>query len=335
MQESKKIAIFDKSGSSILMSLLKYTFCKMRNKISCENCIKNFEKNNIIIEHFDNKNINSLKVEHFNDIVCIDLNYLKQDIEKIESIILKQSSKNILVLNVDNKRVKEMYNSLKCNENCKSKIVPISIKKLQKNGASFIGNEIYFDGKQYLTNEFKTLNGEQNKINILASFVLLVFGGFDGQEIIENFYTFKHIDDIFETISHKNNFTFINDIKNKDKIQSLNSFDNIYWILCINDIKFEFNKFLELEESLKNIKYIFILGEYNEEMINMFRKAKIKYSIMHDMEDTFRKISELMKEEKKEEKNNVVLSSLNDIETNEFYKKCSEEFEKIVGSKND
>ncbi|HSQ97885.1 MAG TPA: hypothetical protein VLL98_04160 [Rickettsiales bacterium] len=326
MQENKKIAIFGKSGASIMIALLRHVFYKVY--------AGEFNKNKMI-ESFDDKNINSLKIEHFNDIICLDLDYSKQDIEKIENLIFKQSEKNILILNIDNEEIKEIYHSLKNNENCKSKIVTISTKKLQKDGASFVGNEIYFDNKQYLMDEFKNLTGEQNKINILASLVLLISNGLNGSEVIENFYSFKNIDDIFETISHKNNFTFINDIKNKNKLQSLKSFENIYWILCSNEIKFEFHKFKELEEAFKNIKYIFLLGEYSDEMLEIFRENKIKYFIMYSMEEIFKKITELKKKEKMEEKINVVLSSLNDIEKNDFYQKCSTEFEKIIGKKND
>lgn len=335
MHENKKIAIFGKTGSSITAALLRHVFCKIKNKISYEACISNFNKGKIDIKNFDDKNITSLQLTHFDKIICFDLEYSKKDIEKIKNIIANQTNNDLLILNIDNKHVKELYFYVKNDVNHNSKIIPISIKKLQKDGASFIGNEIYFNNNEYLTNEFKALTGEQNKTNILASFALLVSDGFDEQEIIENFYNFKNINDIFETISHKNNFTFINDIKNKNKLQSLKSFDNIYWILCCHNVKFEFDKFTELDEYFKNIKYVFILGEYSDEMLEIFRENDAKYFIMYNMEEIIKQISELMKEENKEEKINVILSSLNDIESDKFYQQCSHEFEKIVGNKNE
>lgn len=335
MQENRKIAIFGKTGSSITTALLKHAFCKIKSKMPYDICINNFDKNNISVKKFDDKNIYLLEATHFDRIICFDLEYSKKDVEKIKNVIANQNKDDYLILNIDNKDVKELYIFVKNNLNNKSKIIPISIRKLQKDGASFIGNEIYFDNKEYLTDELKILTGEQNKTNILAAFTLLALDGFDAQEAIDNIYTFKSIDDIFETISHKNNFTFINDIKNNNKLQSLKSFDNIYWILCADDIKFEFHKFVELKEYLKNIKYIFILGEYNEEMLEIFRKNKIKYFITYNMIDVFRQINELMEEENQEEKIYVVLSSLNNMEDNKFYQKCSKEFEKIVGNKNE
>ena len=335
MQENRKIAIFGKTGSSITIALLKHVFCKIKSKIPYDVCINNFEKNNIIVKKFDDKNIHLLETTDFNRIICFDLEYSKKDIEKIKSIVAHQTKDDYLILNIDDKNVKSLYISVKNDINHKSKVVPISIKKLQKDGASFIGNEIYFDGKEYLTDELKIFTGEQNKTNILAAFTLLLLDGFDAQEAIDNIYTIKSINNIFETILHKNNFTFINDIKNNNNLQSLKTFDNIYWILCANDIKFEFHKFVELGEYFRNIKYIFILGEYNDEMLEIFRKNKIKYFITYNMNDVFRQINELMEEEKQEEKIHVVLSSLNDMENNEFYKKCSQEFGKIVGSKDE
>jgi UDP-N-acetylmuramoylalanine-D-glutamate ligase len=335
MEEIRRIAIFGKSGSSITIALLKYTFCRMRSKIPCDVCIKHFENNGIDVENFDNQNINSLELIHFNDILCLDLDYSKHDVEKIKNIILAQNKNDCLILNVDDKKIKEFYHTLKNNISYRTKIIPISIKKLQKNGASFIGNEIYFFDKEYLTNEFKTLTGEQNKTNILASLVLLVLAGLNGQEIIENFYNFGNIDDVFETISHKDNFTFINDIKNQNKLQSLNSFENIYLILCIACADYEFERSAEFIECLKKVKYVFILGEYNEEILKIFRKNNVKYFITYNMNDIFREINKLMKNEKLEEKINVILSSLDDSKESEFYKKCSQEFEKMLGGKNE
>ena len=128
---------------------------------------------------------------------------------------------------------------------------------------------------------------------------------------------------------------FINDIKNKNKSQSLISFDNIYWLLCVDDAEFELNDFVELQKYFDKIKYVFLIGKYNDAILNLFRDNDINYSIMYDMESTFEKLKTLLREEKKEEKITILLSSMNNLEDSEFYEENSEEFDKIIKKEDD
>lgn len=333
--ENNKIAIFGESGSFITTKLLQHIFCKLKTATQYEFCIKNFDKENIAIQSFDEQNISSLELLHYKNIIVFDLEYSQIDIKKISKMISLQDEDDYLILNVDNKEVKEFYNQLKDDSSFDTRIIPISVKKIQNGGASFIGNEIFFENEEYLTREFNNLTGEQNKINILAVFVFFILNNINPQEILENFYNFSELDNVFETLLHKDNITFINDIQNKNKSQSLQAFENIYWILCINDIKYEFNEFAELQKNFKNLKYVFIYGEYDDELLNIFKENDIIFFIMYSMNNIFNKINELLDNEKTEEKINVVLSSFNDLENNEFYNNCSKEFEKIVGKENE
>ena len=333
--ENNKIAIFGESGSFITTKLLQHIFCRLKTTTPYDICIKNFDKENIAIQSFDEQNISSLEPLHYKNIIVFDLEYSQIDIKKIFKIISLQDENDYLILNVDNKGVKEFYNQLKDDSSFDARIIPISVKKIQNGGASFIGNEIFFENEEYLTREFNNLTGEQNKINILAVFVFFMLNDSNPQEIIENFYNFSEINDVFETLLHKDNITFINDIQNKNKAQSLEAFENIYWILCINDIQYEFNDFIELKDYFKNIKYVFIYGEYNDELLNIFKENNISFFVMYSMNNIFNKINELLDNEEIEEKINIILSSFNDVENDEFYNNCSKEFKKIVGKENE
>lgn len=339
--EYNYIGIIGESGSSITSDMLKFLFCKMKLNLDYEICKR--ESYFTLAKFGDTKNyvfelsqeiFPLLQSPHFNNVILFDLNYNKNDITKIKNIILNQSEYDFAILNIDNRDIKEFYNTIKEDDNCKSQLIPISINKIQKNGISFVNNEIYINidekNDEFITNEFKNLDGEQNKINILAVLTLLTKLNYNTLEVIEYLYNFRTSDDVFEVVLHKDNFVFINDIKNKNKSQSLISFDNIYWILCIDEIEFEFSEFLNLVECFNKVKYVFIIGIYDDEVLKVFRDNEINYFIMYDMENIFRKIEELMEEEKREEKITVLLSSINDIEDSPFYEKCSGDFEKMV-----
>lgn len=339
--EYNYIGLIGESGSSITSDMVKYLFCKEKTGLDYDICKK--ESYFTLARFGDTKNyifevnqevFSLLQSPHFNNIILFDLDYNSEDILKIKNMILNQNENDFSILNIDNKDIKELYNSIKDDSNYKSQLIPISINKIQKDGVSFVNNEIYInvDNKddELITNEFKNLDGEQNKTNILAVLTLFLKLGYNSQEIIEDLYNFKTSDDVFETVLHEENFVFINDIKNKNKTQSLISFDNIYWILCIDEIDYEFSEFLELVEYFKKIKYVFIIGNYNNEVLKVFRDNEVNYFVMYDMENVFKKMNELMEEEKREEKITVLLSSINDIEDNSFYEKCSEDFEKLV-----
>ena len=198
-------------------------------------------------------------------------------------------------------------------------------------------NEIYVNqdnnSTEYITKEFPFLNGEQNKLNILSVFALLYYHKYNIDDIIENIYSFKPCDDVFEMVLHTENYSFINDIKNKNKEQSLNAFDNIYWILCIDDIKYEFNYFHDLTKYFNKIKYIFVIGTYNDELLKIFRDNEIQYFVMYSIKDILEKVNYLSSQEEKEEKITILLSSINDLDNNDFYNKCSDNFDKLVNNK--
>jgi len=341
--EFNYIGLIGETGSSITSDMLKFLFCKIKMNLDYDICKKESyftltrfgDTKNYILE-LDHELFPLLQSPHFNNIVLFDLNYNKSDLLKIKNMFLNQTEDDFAILNVDDRSVKEFYRSIKDDDSFKSQLIPISVNKIQENGISFVNNEIYVNitinsgDSECITNEFKNLDGEQNKINILAVSTLCLKVGFNLQEVIENLYNFKTSDDVFEVISHKENFVFVNDVKNKNKSQSLISFDNIYWILCIDEIEFEFDEFLKLVSYFNRIKYVFIIGKYNDEVLELFRSRGVAYFIMYDMKNIFIKIQELMGNEKREEKITILLSSINDIENSDFYEKCGENFEKMV-----
>lgn len=335
------IGLIGESGISITCFLLQYFLCKnelnKENNLSKINCcfdINNFGENKNYIVKLDQELFNIIQNPHFNNLIIFDLDYSKASLEKIQKMILNQDEDNFVILNLDNKEVKEFYRILKDDERVKTQLIPISANKIMSEGVSLINNEFYvnIDGKseEYLAEKFTNLDGEQNKINILATITILNKLGYNPQEIIESLHNYKSVSEVFEVVSHKENFVFINDIKNKNKSQSLISFDNIYWLLCVDDAEFELNDLVELQKYFDKIKYVFLIGKYNDTILNLFRDNDINYSIMYDMESTFEKLKILLREEKKEEKITILLSSMNNLEDSEFYEENSKEFDRII-----
>lgn len=340
------IGLIGESGISITCFLLQYFLCKNElnkennlSKISCCFDLSNFGNNKNYIVRLDQELFNIIQNPHFNNLVVFDLEYSKNSLEKIQKMILNQDEDNFVILNLDNKEVKEFYRILKDDERVKTQLIPVSANKIMSEGVSLINNEFYVNiddqSEEYLAEKFTNLDGEQNKINILATLVILIKLGYNPQEVIENLHNYKSVSEVFEVVSHKENFVFINDIKNKNKSQSLISFDNIYWLLCVDDAEFELNDFVELQKYFDKIKYVFLIGKYNDTILNLFRDNDINYSIMYDMESTFEKLKILLREEKKEEKITILLSSMNNLEDSEFYEENSEEFDKIIKKEED
>lgn len=336
-------ALVGNSGSSITSDIIKYVLCRKNQSFDYEICKKecyftiyNFGKTKDYIIDLNENLMRSLHAPHFNNIIIFDLNYSVICANKIKEMLLNQTDEDFLILNMDNADVKILYNTLKDNGNFAAKIVPISVNKILKQGISYVNNEIYVDcdgkSEEFMTNEFINLTGRQNKTNILSAFAYFFARGYDMQEIIENMYSFQTSNDIFEIVMHRENLSFINDINNRNKSQSLIAFDNIYWILCADDIDFEFSNFLELKEYFNSVKYVFIVGQYSDELLSFFRENQVKYYIMYDMKSVFNLINGMIEHEKKEEKITILLSSINNLDDNEFYEKCSGNFEKLINA---
>lgn len=339
--EYNYIGLIGESGISITHFLLKYFLYKNElhkdydpSNVDCYFNLNNFGKDKNYIVQLNQENFNFIQNPHFNSLIIFDLDYNNISLEKIQKMLLDQNEKDLAILNLDNKEIRDIYKIIKHDESYKSNIIPISANKIIENGVSFINNEFYINidkkNEEYLAEQFINLNGEQNRLNILAVFTLLIKKGYNPQEIIENFHNCKCVGNVFEIVAHKENFIFINDIRNKNKSQSLISFDNIYWILCMDEAEFEFNKFIKLQEYFSKIKYVFLIGNYTEDILDIFRKNNINYSIMYDMKNVFEKIKILIKGEKKEEKITILLSSINDIEESKIYEENSRAFEKLV-----
>lgn len=343
--EYNYIGLIGETGSSISSDLIKHILSRLELNLEYNVCqrddlftLTKFTKTNNYVFEVEK---DMLSTEHnlpkFNNIILFDLDYSNTEKERIKKNILDRSNSKLIVLNIDNKEIKDFYNEIKDMNNELFTIIPISIQKILKYGVSFINNEIYVNqdnnSTEYITKEFPFLNGEQNKLNILSVFALLYYHKYNIDDIIENIYSFKPCDDVFEMVLHTENYSFINDIKNKNKEQSLNAFDNIYWILCIDDIKYEFNYFHDLTKYFNKIKYIFVIGTYNDELLKIFRDNEIQYFVMYSIKDILEKVNYLSSQEEKEEKITILLSSINDLDNNDFYNKCSDNFDKLVNNK--
>ncbi len=344
--EYNYIGLIGKSGFSITSFLLKhflykYNMDEQRESLKYDTCIDldKFGKNNDCIIQLNDDVFKIIQGPRLNSLIIFDLDYEKSALDKIEKMILKQENGDFTILNMDNKEVKELYKELKDDERIKTQLIPISANKIIDNGISLINNEFYINvdnrNEEFLADTFASLIGEQNKINILATLALLIKKNYNPQEVIENIHNYKGVGEVFEIILQKENFVFVDDIKNKNKFQSLITFDNIYWLLCIDEPEFELDEFVKLQKHFHKLKYVFIIGKHNETITNLFDDNDVKYSIMYDMETSLQKLKELLKDEKKEEKIIILLSSINNLEDNEFYKVNGEIFDKIIKREED
>ena len=179
------IGLIGESGISVTCFLLKYFLCKNElnkennlSKISCCFDLSNFGNNKNYIVRLDQELFNIIQCPHFNNLVVFDLDYNKMSLEKIQKMILNQDENNFTVLNLDNKEVKEFYKILKDDERVKTQLIPVSANKIMSEGISLINNEFYVNiddqSEEYLADKFTNLDGEQNKINILATLVILI-----------------------------------------------------------------------------------------------------------------------------------------------------------------
>lgn len=327
---NKYIAILAPDYDFIITSLLK-------------NILKYSHINAIDINgNFDNtKNSSSPFVVNFDDAVCYSgisdrrfefIKNFKFDILAILDIseetsknkklvnqqkylvsLQKETSK--IILNMDNKYIKNFYNEIVNDSNLTCKIIPISVSKILNNGISYVNNTIYNyynDNNSYDIKENDQLKGDVNKLAELTSFIIAGDYKVSGSVILETLNNFCGIKNCLEYVSQYNNIKFINNVGAVNKTiltTPFATYDNIYAIFIINEkqINGGFNR--KEQNSRKNIKKIYLVdytGLVNDD--NIDNKKVFKFNNLKDAVN--KAIEDINKNEEKEHIINVLLSPI-------------------------
>ncbi len=334
-------ALIGDSGSSASSILFKYFLCKGDVNGLCDPAkfdssftLEDFGKTDDYVVKLNEERIQIIQKSHFNFLVLFDLNFTKEIKEKINKIIMDQSENDTLILNIDNKEVKELYKNIKDDSSYKSKIIPVSANKILEEGLSFINNEFYINinniNNEFEAQPFEYLDGEENKINILTTLAILLEKGENIEEALESLNNYKSLGSVFDIVAKKENLIFVNDINNKNKKQTMVFFDNIYWLLCSDNSKFNIENFEELKKHFKKIKKAFLLGGVDNKVKKVLKDNDVDFSIAENIDVALKDISNISKEDKKEEKFAVLLSSINNTEDSEIYENYSKAFVNLV-----
>ena len=213
-------------------------------------------------------------------------NYIKAK----SKIFLSQRNTDFSYLNNSNKYNKKIIKFVK-NKNRKSKFIYIN----KKNYSLLL--------KKTKNNYFKN---EANLENLSFAYEIAKKFGIKDEVIFNTINKFNGLPHRQEIIFSNKKFKFINDSKATSFhscLQSLKSYDNIYWIVGgLAKDKDNFN----LREVSHKIKKAYIIGRQTNKFKNILEN-NINYSVTHDLPNTFKYLIKDIKN-KKENNCTVLLS---------------------------
>lgn len=277
--------------------------------------IVNIENNAVFSISLRQTKINYLKQMSF-DILAI-LNTNDHKIEDIKNkILLKQSKESVIILNVDNGDILEIYNKLIKDETISYKIIPISASKILENGLSYINGTIYdyYSGKNDSYDIDTRLLTDVNRTAILCSFVIAKELNVDIKTIQDNITSFNGITNYLEAITQVENIKFINNIEANNKnllLAPYKTYSNVYSIFMVNGKQ---SKSDLLRDYTSDNNKVFIVDLHN--LVNVEKKNINKFNTL---KDAFNSAIEEAKKEEKENEITILLTPIVSDDMNSVY----------------
>lgn len=225
-----------------------------------------------------------------NAVICIDdewtknvYKYIVREINNNNKLKYdKQKKSNNRLQKYNNE---QQFTSLFIKQHVPEKCICVSRQKILSNGLSWRNDIFYKNSKEVMKCDFTNLPGKHNIENILCSIAVALRYKISfaiACKVIKKFTSLPHRLQLVRTI---NGIDFINDSKgtNADSTQkALQAYSdrNVY---LIAGGKRKTAGILTLEDSLENVKYVFLIGEASDsfadelDYINNRHKIKIPY----------------------------------------------------------
>jgi UDP-N-acetylmuramoylalanine--D-glutamate ligase len=215
----------------------------------------------------------------------------------IKKNIFKHQTKNdYAIIGIDNDNSRLVFESLKNDINFKGNLIPISTKKIGKQGVAVIEGVIY-NSIESKVSKFQLgdifLKGEHNAQNIAVAFAICycylkqknLLAEISELKIIEAIRLFKGLKHRIELVGKINNINFINDSKATNAESSENAlkiYDNIYWIL---GGKAKEGGIEILTPYFSKVKQAYLIGEASDNFADLLAKNQVKFKKCYDLKN--------------------------------------------------
>lgn len=197
-------------------------------------------------------------------------------------IFHNQQENHTAIINIDNVYTQAIYQEIETVNK-----IPISTKKILKNGISVIDQTLYNKEKSYPLGKIKTLQGNHNAENIAAAIAATHAYGIPIENGISATRSFAGLAHRMEYLGEYKNITFINDSKATNAeatAHALHAFDNIYWIAGgqakeggITTLVPHFNK----------IHHAFLIGASQQEFSQTLQQENIAHTQCRTLENAY------------------------------------------------
>lgn len=288
----------------------------------------NIEKDSVFSISLRQPKMNYLKQMNFDIVAILNTNDHKiEDIKK--KIILRQSKESIVILNIDNPSVCDIYDELINDETVSYKIIPLSTNKMLDNGLSYINETIYdYHNNKNDSYDINTkLLTEVNKMSILCAFTIAKELDIDIKIIQDAITRFNGISNYLEVITQEENIRFINNIEANNKnllLAPYKTYSNLYSIFMVNgkQSKSEFLRDYTLDSNKA-----FIVDLHN--LVNIDNKKNVnKFNTLKEAFDAV--IKETKKEEKENEITILLTPIINDDMNSIYYYSYGSEYKDLI-----
>ena len=253
------------------------------------------------------------------------------DLEDLKKKITFKNENSVIILNVDNATINDkIYVDNLKNNTFSSKVIPLSITKILKNGISYIGNTIYnyYNNKNNSYDIGTEYTNDIIKMSVLCAFTMALELGIDVNIVKECLGHFSGIENYLENIGQVENIRFLNNVEannNKSLLSPYDSYSNIYSIVLVNGKQSEN---ILPKKFLSGNNKVFIV-----DLHNLFNLDENKVTRFTNLANAFEAAVDEAKKEEKENEITILLTPLVGEDMNSiYYPPYGEEFRNLFNN---
>lgn len=253
--------------------------------------IKDIKDNDILVMEISSQQLNNFKdfkpdIAVLTNLIPVHIDFFGnyESYKNIKKRIFKNfDDKSLAILNLENEDVVELTNDIKGRKEY------FSSKK--KTDCYYENNALYYKNEKVIETKDILVKGMHNYENIMCAILVMKELGISNQIICDELKEFKGVEHRIEFVKELNNRKFYNDSKATNTVSTkiaLDSF-NTPTILIMGGLD-RGHSFDELDDHLKNVKYIICYGQ-TKERIKAWSKVDCK--VVENLEEATKKAYEL------------------------------------------
>ena len=253
--------------------------------------IKDIKDNDILVMEISSQQLNNFKdfkpdIAVLTNLIPVHIDFFGnyENYKNIKKRIFKNfDEKSLAILNLENEDVVELTKDIKGRKEY------FSSKK--KTDCYYENNALYYKNEKVIETKDILVKGMHNYENIMCAILVMKELGISNQIICDELKEFTGVEHRIEFVKELNNRKFYNDSKATNTVSTkiaLDSF-NTPTILIMGGLD-RGHSFDELDDHLKNVKYIICYGQ-TKERIKAWSKVDCK--VVENLEEATKKAYEL------------------------------------------